>query len=152
MANEAYLKTWNIYQSAWSDLSAERRRFLLAKSVAENCVYSDPTDYCGGVNALITHIEGTQSKVPGASFRNDTLLVHHDQGLSNWTMFDGKGEVVATGTSYARFHVSSPKGLVLRPFQPATLKLSHPEQQKSSPTSACRTRTLTRGRRSPLPR
>ncbi len=103
MANDAYLNTWNIYQSAWSDIGAEERRSLLAKSVAENCVYSDPTDHCDGIDALITHIEGSHKKVPGARFRNDKFLDHHGQGLSDWTMFDGKGEVVATGTSYARF-------------------------------------------------
>ena len=82
--------------------SDERRQSLL-KSVVEDCVYSDPTDICHGVDELIAHIEASQKKVPGARFRNDKLLVHHDQGLSDWTMFDGDGATVATGTSYARF-------------------------------------------------
>lgn len=69
----------------------------------ERCVYSDPTDSRKGVDALITHIEGSHKKMPGARFRNDKFLEHHDQGLSEWTMFDGKGAVVTTGTSYARF-------------------------------------------------
>lgn len=103
MPAEDKLDTWNTYQSAWSDISAHERRELLARSVADNCVYSDPTDYCEGVDALIAHIEGSQAKVPGARFRNDKFLDHHDQGLSEWTMYDGKGAVVATGTSYARF-------------------------------------------------
>ena len=52
---------------------------------------------------MIAHIEGSQEKRLGASFRNDKFLDHHDQGLSEWTMFDGKSAIVATGTSYARF-------------------------------------------------
>lgn len=103
MHAEAKFDTWKIYQSAWSDNADEERRALLAKSVAEDCAYSDPTDSCNGVDALIAHIEGSQKKMPGARFQNDKVLDHHDQGLSDWTMVDGKGTVVATGTSYAPF-------------------------------------------------
>jgi hypothetical protein len=40
-------------------------------------------------------------------------------------------------------HMGPPKSMVLRPFQPATLKKSHPEKQKPGPVSARQTRTLT---------
>ena len=103
MHTESKTDIWNTYQSAWSDIAADQRGARLAKSVAENCVYSDPIDHCEGVDALIAHIEYAQEKVPGARFRNGEFLDHHDQGLSKWTMLDGKGTVVATGTSYARF-------------------------------------------------
>lgn len=103
MAAEAKLQTWKTYQSAWSDLSDDERRTLLAQSVVEDCIYTDPTDSCEGVEALIAHIEGSRKKMPGARFQNDKFLDHHDQGLSEWTMFDSEGSVVATGTSYALF-------------------------------------------------
>lgn len=103
MPNEAYLSTWKTYQAAWSNISAEERKTLLDASVSTNCVYTDPTDECHGIPALIAHIERSQQKYPGASFRNDRFLHHHDQGLSEWTMFNGDGKTVATGTSYARF-------------------------------------------------
>ena len=103
MEMSRYQNTWEAYQSAWSDIPTDERRRILSRSVADDCVYSDPTDLCHGVDELITHIEGSQKKVPGARFRNDKLLVHHDQAMSNWTMFDGNGATVATGTSYARF-------------------------------------------------
>lgn len=103
MTDETKLTTWASYQAAWSDIADDERRALLAKSVDERCIYSDPTDSCDGVNTLIAHIEQSQKKMPGAHFRNDKFLDHHDQGLSEWTMFNGEGTVVATGTSYARF-------------------------------------------------
>lgn len=103
MATKTNLETWNTYQSAWSDISDGERRSLFARSVTDDCVYTDPTDHCEGIDALIAHVEGTQVKAPGARFHNDKFLDHHDQGLSEWTMFDGSGTVVATGTSYARF-------------------------------------------------
>lgn len=105
MPDNKKLEIWNVYQSAWAAMAGDERRALLAKSVADDCAYSDPTDNCEGVDALIAHIETSQAKMPGARFHNDKFLDHHDQGLSNWTMFDGKGAVVATGTSYARYGV-----------------------------------------------
>ncbi len=103
MTDETNLDTWTTYQAAWSDIADDERRALLVESVDKNCVYADPTDRCEGIDALIAHIEGSQKKMPGARFRNDKFLVHHDQGLSEWTMFDGEGSVFTTGTSYARF-------------------------------------------------
>lgn len=103
MPDQDKLETWKTYQAAWADMPADQRRAMLAKSVTDNCIYSDPSDYCEGVDALIVHIEGSLAKWPGLSFRNDKLLEHHDQGLSFWTMFDGDGGVVVTGHSYACF-------------------------------------------------
>lgn len=103
MQTETKLNIWNTYQSAWSDIVADERRARLARSVADNCVYSDPIDHCEGVDALIAHIEYSQRKVPGGHFRNGKFLEHHDQGLSEWTMLDAKETVIATGISYARF-------------------------------------------------
>lgn len=103
MPDQNKLDTWMTYQAAWSDISDDERRTLLARSVADDCVYSDPTGFADGVDALVAKIEGSQAKVPGARFRNDKFFDHHAQGLFEWTMFDGKGAVAATGTSYARF-------------------------------------------------
>ena len=103
MADRPKLDTWTDYQSAWSDIPDGERRALLAKSVTDDCHYSDPVSSHDGIDALIDHIHASQRKWPGAHFRNDRFLEHHDQALSEWTMFDGTGGVVATGVSYARF-------------------------------------------------
>jgi hypothetical protein len=101
--DETYLSTWNTYQAAWSDITPTERQKLLSSSVAENCVYTDPTDECHGHKELISKIERSQQRRPGVSFKNDKLLTHHAQGLSNWTMYDAKGGVILRGMSYARF-------------------------------------------------
>ena len=103
MADGALLKVWETYQAAWSNVSEDKRRELLSVSVSDDFAYSDPTNDCRGVGALIAHIKILQSRMPGASFRNDKFLDHHRQGLSQWTMFDGEEREVASGTSYARF-------------------------------------------------
>ena len=103
MPNDAYLSTWETYQSAWADQTPAERRALLEQSVAESCVYTDPTGLCCGRDELIARIERTQVHFPGASFENTAFADHHDQGLSHWTMHGADGETIAAGISYARF-------------------------------------------------
>ncbi len=103
MQNDAYLSTWKTYQSAWSERTTAQRLALLERSVAEDCLYSDPTGLCRGRTELLERIERTQERFPGASFENTAFASHHDQGLSHWTMHASDGETIAAGISYARF-------------------------------------------------
>jgi hypothetical protein len=48
-------------------------------------------------------VRATQRNFPGATFRNDKFVHHHDQAISNWTMLDRDGNAIFVGTSYARF-------------------------------------------------
>ena len=102
MPNQEYLAVWNTYLSAWSDIPAEERVRRLEGCVVDDCVYTDPTDQRHGRNDLIARIELSKQKYPGSHFENDKFLHHHDQGLCNWTMYDGEGKVLAHGTSYSR--------------------------------------------------
>jgi len=104
MANTAYVSTFELYQSAWSSsLSPAERQPRLDRSVAEDCVYTDPGSECHGHAELIVKIEDSKQRFPGALFRNDSCLEHHAQALFNWTMFDGQGDEFVKGTSYVRF-------------------------------------------------
>ena len=103
MSNQDYLYTWNTYQAAWSDISSEERKKLLHSSVAQDAIYSDPGSECHGLDELSVRIEASQKKYPGASFRNEKFLEHHQQGLFSWKMHDAHGKLIAVGTSYARF-------------------------------------------------
>lgn len=111
MTHEEYLATWKRYQAAWSNISLDERKTLLDSSVAPDAAYSDPTSECSGLEELMAHIGKSQAKTPGASFENTKFLSHHGQGMSNWTMKNGQGATVATGTSYARFN---DKGLLVQ--------------------------------------
>ena len=107
MADKApspHLSTFQTYQSAWTlGVSADERQRLLGLSVAEDCVYQDPGIECRGHAELIAKIEDANQKGPGAKFRNDSFFEHHDQGVVNWTMFDGAGDEYGRGASYVRF-------------------------------------------------
>lgn len=103
MNDEARLKTWNTYQAAWAPMAEGERRRLLEQSVADDCVYTDPGSQVAGREALIARIGLTQLRFPGAHFRNDSFLEHHEQGLFRWTMYDGSGRVFVKGESFGRF-------------------------------------------------
>ncbi|TYL87509.1 nuclear transport factor 2 family protein [Bradyrhizobium rifense] len=103
MNDEARLKTWNIYQSAWGPIDETERRRLLEQSVALDCVYADPVSQVHGRDALMARIAQSQLKFPGAHFKNDSYLVHHEQGLFRWTMYNGLGQVFVKGESFGRF-------------------------------------------------
>jgi hypothetical protein len=103
MNDEARLKTWNIYQSAWGPIDETERRRLLEQSVALDCVYADPVSQVHGREALMARISQSQLKFPGAHFKNDSFLVHHEQGLFRWTMYNGLGQVFVKGESFSRF-------------------------------------------------
>ena len=101
--DEAYLKTWNTYQSAWGPISEVERRELLGRSVSDEIVYTDPSSQVEGVDALVERIAASQKKFAGSRFQNDSFLEHHGQGLFKWTMYDVNGAVFVRGSSFGRF-------------------------------------------------
>ena len=103
MNENRYLKTWNVYQSAWAPISEEERLDLLRRSVSDDVVYTDPGSQVHGAGALAERIGQSQMQFPGARFRNDSFLEHHGQGLFQWTMLNSEGAAAVKGSSYARF-------------------------------------------------
>jgi len=72
-------------------------------SVAEDCIYNDPAKQCHGYVELTAKITDSERKYPGATFRNERFLEHHDQALINWMMLDGMGDQFVPGSSYVQF-------------------------------------------------
>ena len=104
MTKAARLATFETYQSAWrSNISMTERQGRLEASVAEDCVYCDPGFECRGYAELLVKMDHSKQHFPGATFRVDTFLEHHDVAVANWTMFDGKDAEFVKGASYARF-------------------------------------------------
>ena len=103
MDDQACLRTWNTYQAAWGPISEAERRELLAQSVSDAIVYTDPVSQVTGVRALAERIAASQVQFKGFSFRNDSFLEHHGQALFHWTMYDATGEVFVRGSSFGRF-------------------------------------------------
>jgi hypothetical protein len=102
-AQDRLLAAWHTYQAAWSGVTEAERQRMLDESVAPDCVYTDPTSVSHGHRELTAKMQATQRNFPGATFANDKFVHHHGQAISNWTMFDGNGNAIFTGTSYARY-------------------------------------------------
>ena len=103
MNNEALLETWSTYQSAWRPIGEAERRELLARSVSDEILYTDPASQVRGVDALAERIAASQERFAGSRFHNDSFLEHHGQGLFHWTMYDADGAVFVKGSSFGRF-------------------------------------------------
>ncbi|MGY2733829.1 nuclear transport factor 2 family protein [Sphingomonas sp. UYP23] len=103
MNDDKHLKTWNIYQSAWSPIGGTERRELLRQSVSDDIVYTDPASQVHGADALAERICKSQQQVPGSRFRNDSFIEHRGQGIFQWTMLNGEGADAVKGSSFARF-------------------------------------------------
>ena len=103
MQDEARLRTWNAYQSAWGPIDEAKRQALLTESVSDDIAYADPGSQAQGKAELLQRIRKSQEQFPGARFQNDAVISHHDQALFQWTMYDGQGKVAVKGQSYARF-------------------------------------------------
>ena len=103
MNDEACLRIWNTYQSAWGPIEAAERRELLVRSVSDDVVYTDPGSQARGMEALAERIAATQDRFPGSRFRNHDFLEHHGQGLFHWSMYDAEGTEFVKGSSFGRF-------------------------------------------------
>lgn len=103
MNDEKHLKMWKNYQAAWAPIGEADRLSLLAESVSDDILYTDPSSQVRGVEALAKRIGKSQEQFPGSRFRNDSFLEHHDQGLFQWTMLNGEGAETVKGTSFAVF-------------------------------------------------
>jgi SnoaL-like domain len=103
MSSDGRLTIWTSYQAAWGPVADEVRQRLLAESVGDDFLYTDPSSQVHGRGALAARIAVTQQAFAGAYFENDSFLAHHDQGLFHWTMYHRDGRPFVKGTSFARF-------------------------------------------------
>ncbi|WP_327512954.1 nuclear transport factor 2 family protein [Ensifer sp.] len=100
------------YCAAWSSEDAEQRRALLVPIWADGATYTDPTVHAAGVEELLAHIAGIQSKHPGARItRTSDVDVHHGIARFAWRF------VMPDGTSF-------PEGLDIAFLDPAQTRIT----------------------------
>jgi hypothetical protein len=100
---------YNSYLGAYSDIEPTERERLLRQSVTDDVISINPEGESHGIGDLVKHIEQFQKQKPGARFKSNKLIAHHDQFLSEWTMYCKDGSAVATAHTYGRF---DEKGLI----------------------------------------
>jgi hypothetical protein len=97
-------QTYNSYLGAYSYIAPTERERLLRQSVAKDVISINPEGESHGISDLLKHIEQFQEQKPGAFFKGNKLIAHHDQFLSEWTMYGKDGSAVATAHTYGRFN------------------------------------------------
>ena len=109
MTNDALQRTYNSYLDAYSDIEPVERERLLRQSVTDDVLSINPNGESHSLGNLMEHIEQFQKQRPGAYFKSNKLLAHHEQFLSEWTIYSKDGSAVATAHTYGRFNG---KGLI----------------------------------------
>ena len=104
MTKDIAEQTWRTYLEAYGEVSSEKRRQLLGDTVSEDIVSTNPGDEFSGLEALIAHVDQFQQRLPGASFKLDKLFFHHEQALSEWTLYKNDGTPLRTAHTYGRFN------------------------------------------------
>jgi hypothetical protein len=89
------------YASAWNEPDATARRRALERAWTERGVYSDPTAHVEGREALVAHIGGFQTQMPGARIiMTSGIDEHHGAIRFNWALRGGDGTVLTEGIDF----------------------------------------------------
>jgi hypothetical protein len=93
-------ETVGAYGAAWNEPDEEKRRTLLARSWSDGGVYMDPTGRAEGRDALVAHIGGFQTMMPGHTIDSTSGVdVHGNVFRFAWTMRNGN-DVVLEGMDF----------------------------------------------------
>ena len=86
------------YGAAWNEQDEAARRKLLEQAWADDGVYCDPTATVDGRDALVAHIGGFQTMLPGARIETSSGVDEHDGWLRfAWTMIGADGTPAMEG-------------------------------------------------------
>jgi len=98
--------------AAWNTPDRAERDRLLARVLAPDGVYSDPTPtYAAGRAALSDEIAKFQRSNPGSKFRCSAPQVHHNAIRVTWSLMRPDGSLNAAGQD---FYELGPDGLIRR--------------------------------------
>ncbi|WP_446743532.1 nuclear transport factor 2 family protein [Silvibacterium acidisoli] len=104
MTKDAVEKVWNSYLEAYGSVSGEDRKRLLKESVSDDVLSINPGDDTHGLENLVTHVEKFQQRLPGSYFKINSLKFHHEQVLTEWTLYKADGTAVTTAHTYGIFN------------------------------------------------
>jgi len=89
------------YTAAWDEPDETKRRALLERAWTDDGIYTDPTAYVEGREALIKHIAGFLNQMGEARLeRSSGVEVHHNVLRFEWRIVTPDKTIVATGFDY----------------------------------------------------
>jgi hypothetical protein len=93
---------WHSYIAAFNSSAEDERERLLALSVADDVVFTNPGGEGKSRAALCAHIGKFQGGNQGAYFTTDKLYAQADKLLAIWSMHKPDGAKVATGYNFVQ--------------------------------------------------
>jgi hypothetical protein len=96
VTKEAVQQVWNAYLQAYGNVSHEDRVRLLTESVSKDVLSTNPGDETQGLESLVAHVGQFQQRLPGSYFKINWLKFHHEQVLTEWTLYKADGTPVTT--------------------------------------------------------
>lgn len=89
------------YGAAWNEPDIAARRQLLEKAWAENGTYTDPGVQLEGREALVQHISGFLTSLPGARIVPTSHVdVHHGMLRFSWRLIRADGTTMTDGIDF----------------------------------------------------
>ena len=104
MTKDAVKQVWDSYLKAYGNVSTGDRQRLLAASVSDDVLSTNPADEAQGLGKLVAHVEQFQKRLPGSYFKLNSLKFHHEQVLAEWTLYQADGTAVTTAHTYGIFN------------------------------------------------
>jgi hypothetical protein len=98
--------TWEQYVRAWKLSAPNEKRALLLAHLDEACIYRDPLIEVRGTEELLAYMHTFHQQMPGGQFVTREFVCHHQRSLATWSMLNGEGIAVGTGSSYAEYNAS----------------------------------------------
>jgi hypothetical protein len=93
---------WHSYIAAFNSRAKSERERLLALSVSDEVVFTNPGGEGKSRGALSAHIGKFQSGNQGAYFTTDKLYAQADKLLAIWSMHKPDGAKVASGYNFVQ--------------------------------------------------
>jgi hypothetical protein len=93
---------WEAYLKAYGAVADDERERLLAQSVTDGVVFTNPGGEGQRREGLIAHIQNFQASMPGTYFSTERVFVHHGEVLAIWAMHKPDGTKAATGYNFVR--------------------------------------------------
>ncbi len=104
MNHDKRVVTYDLYLAAWSNVTDNERARMLRDSLTQDVVFANPLQTRRGIEDVIAHLRGFQSRSPSGSFRMNNMLGWADHALAEWQLMQGDGTPGFSGFDALRFN------------------------------------------------
>jgi hypothetical protein len=94
-------KIYDLYLAAWSAVSDAERARMLRERLSEDIVFKNPLQTRHGLAEVTEHLEGSQLRSPGGSFRMNNMVGWGRYALAEWQLVDATVMPASPATTFS---------------------------------------------------